>query len=99
MPGAVCARSLACKEKKHTSVVTTVTPALPAFPARMVLTAYSRLSPAIGLFVTVIGAIAGKHPRRFDASVEASGPHGFAVRVGAFRQEHLCVHRIPHQRS
>jgi hypothetical protein len=62
-------------------------------------TAYSRLSPAIGLLVTVIGVIAGKHPRRFDASVEASGPHGFAVRVGAIRHEHLRVHRIPHPRS
>jgi hypothetical protein len=26
MPGAQCARSLACNNKKHTSVVTTVTP-------------------------------------------------------------------------
>jgi hypothetical protein len=64
----------------------------------MVLTAYSTLSPVIGLLVTVIGAIA-KHPRRFDASVEASGPHGFAVRLGAIRHEHLRVHRIPHPRS
>ena len=37
MPGAVCARSLVCEMKKHTSVVTTVTPELPAFPATMVL--------------------------------------------------------------
>jgi hypothetical protein len=29
----------------------------PAFPARLVLTAYSTLSPAIGLVVTVAGAM------------------------------------------
>ncbi len=34
--------------------------------------------------------------RRLDASVEASGPHDFAVRIGAVRQGHLHVHRIPH---
>jgi hypothetical protein len=85
------------QSKKAHELVTTVTPAVPAFPARMVLTAYSKLSPAIGLFVTVpaqCGALS-----RVDASVEASGPHGFAVRVGVFRQEHLRVHRIPHPRS
>jgi hypothetical protein len=32
---------------------------------------------------------------KLDASVEASGPHGFAVRLGAVRQRHLRVHRIP----
>jgi hypothetical protein len=34
MPGAGCARSLVCEMKKHTSVVTTVTPERPAFPAQ-----------------------------------------------------------------
>jgi hypothetical protein len=34
MPGAQCARSLACKMKKHTSIVTTVTPEHPAFPTQ-----------------------------------------------------------------
>src|SRR5215212_5936533 len=33
--------------------------------------------------------------RKLDASVEASGPHDFAVRLGAVRQRHLHVHRIP----
>jgi hypothetical protein len=32
---------------------------------------------------------------RLDASVEASGPHDFAVRFSAVRQRHLHVHRIP----
>src|SRR6476619_1654265 len=34
MPGARCARNLACEIKKHTSIVTTVTPERPAFPAQ-----------------------------------------------------------------
>jgi hypothetical protein len=46
------------------------------------------------LVVTVIGVM--KHHRQFDASVEASGPHGFAVRVRAVRQRRTRVHRIPH---
>ena len=40
MPGARCARSLACKIKKHTSKVTTVTPGSPGIPRAMVLTGY-----------------------------------------------------------
>jgi hypothetical protein len=49
MPGAQRARSLACKVKKHTSVVTTVTPVSPDIPRAMVLTGYSVLSPVIRL--------------------------------------------------
>src|ERR1700686_1445973 len=33
--------------------------------------------------------------RELDASVGASGPHVFAVRVSAVRQWHISVHRIP----
>src|SRR3954465_12347447 len=49
MPGARCARSLACKIKKHTSIVTTVTPVTPGIPRTMVLTVYPVISPVIGL--------------------------------------------------
>ena len=45
-----------------------------------------------GFFVTVAG---GKVSRRLDASVEASGPHDFAVRISTFRQACFSVHRIP----
>jgi hypothetical protein len=34
MPGAQCTRSLACKIKKHTSLVTTGPPETPGIPAR-----------------------------------------------------------------
>jgi hypothetical protein len=48
MPGAQCARSLACEMKKHTSVVTTVTPVSPGIPRAMVLTVSFALSPVTG---------------------------------------------------
>jgi hypothetical protein len=95
MPGARCTRSLVCKGWWHTSVATTGTPGSPGIPARNGFTAYFALSPAIGLSChrRLRGLL-----RKLDASVEASGPHDFAVRVGAARQEHFRVHRIPLQR-
>ena len=57
MPGARCARSLACKVKKHTSVVTTVTSGSPDIPRAMVLTVSFVISPVTGSFATVIGEI------------------------------------------
>jgi hypothetical protein len=42
MPGAQCTRSLACEIKKHTSIVTTVTPERPGIPRAMVLRLTSR---------------------------------------------------------
>jgi hypothetical protein len=32
---------------------------------------------------------------KLDAGVEASGPHGFAVRLKRIRQSAIRVHRIP----
>jgi hypothetical protein len=58
----------------------------------MVLTVSFVISPVIGLCC---------HRRRWsrlyrlDASVEASGPHDFAVRFCAIRQRRIRVHRIP----
>src|SRR4051795_10358369 len=92
MPGAGCARSLACKIKKHKSIVTTVTPKTPGIPRAMVLTTYFVISPVIGLSC---------HRRQqvttcqLDASVEASGPHDFTVRISNVRQRCVRVHRIP----
>jgi hypothetical protein len=36
---------------------------------------------------------------KLDASVEASGPHDFAVRVRTFVKRAARVHRIPHPTS
>ena len=49
MPGARCTRSLACDRRKHTSVVTTVTPVSPGIPRAMVLTVSFVVSPETGL--------------------------------------------------
>jgi hypothetical protein len=50
----------------------------------MVLTAYSVLSPVTGLFCH--RRFRGNNfLRKLDASVGASGPHGFAVRFGVAR--------------
>jgi hypothetical protein len=43
------ARSLVCEIKKHTSIVTTVTPLQSGIPYAMVLTGFFVLSPVIGL--------------------------------------------------
>src|SRR5437016_8932974 len=92
MPGARCARSLACKIKKHTSIVTTVTPETPGIPRAMVLTVSFALSPVTGLSCHCRQQVT---TCQLDASVGASGPHDFAVRVSTVRQRCLRVHRIP----
>jgi hypothetical protein len=68
--------------KKAHEQVTTGSPGTPGFPCAMVLTVSFVLSPVTGLFC---------HRRlrvttcKLDASVGASGPHDFAVRVSAAR--------------
>src|SRR5712664_2733672 len=81
---------------EHTSVVTTGSPEQPGIPCAMVLTAYSVLSPVTGLSCHRRCA---DNPAKLDASVGASGPHGFAVRVSTIRQARCRVHRIPHPTS
>ena len=95
MPGAQCTRSLACEMKKaHERRHHGRTGITRHSRTRMVLTVSFALSSVIGLFC---------HRRKrnaqalspLDASVEASGPHDFAVRVRTFRQARIRVHRIP----
>jgi hypothetical protein len=62
----------------------------PAFPARW-FTAYSVLSPVTGLSCH---RRRRDTSRRLDASVGASGPHGFAVRDRSVR--HVLPSRPPH---
>ena len=92
MPGARCARSLACKSRKHASKSPRSHRKHPAFPAQWFY----------GLFRALPGDRAFLPPsptkiafRRLDASVGASGPHGFAVRLSTVRYRHISVHRIP----
>ena len=73
--------------------------AQPGLPRAMVLTVSSVLS-------LVTGLSCHHHPRDaervfadLNASVGASGPHGFAVRFNALRLAHCRVHRILHPTS
>src|SRR5216684_1832657 len=92
VPAAPAASCALCIGKKHTSK--RVHRNHPAFPHAMVLTAYFVLSPVTGLFchrrqrINVLPAPGrGRHNiRELDASVGASGPHDFAVRISAVRQ-------------
>jgi hypothetical protein len=73
--------------------VSQVTPESPGIPRAMVLRLISRSPWRSGFFVTI--APEKLASQELDASVEASGPHDFAVRVSAARQDHIRVHRIP----
>src|SRR4051812_45399154 len=64
------------QSKKAYELVTTGKPDDPAFPHAVVLTVSFVISPVIGLCCHRRFACA-----KLDASVEASGPHDFAVRV------------------
>jgi hypothetical protein len=75
MPGARCTHSLVCEIKKHTSIVTTVTPETPGTPRAMVLTVSFALSSVTGL--SCHRRLRNRF-RKLDASVGASGPHDFA---------------------
>ena len=52
MPGARCTRSLACKMKKHTSIVTTVAPETPGIPARNGFNGFLRTLPGDRAFLS-----------------------------------------------
>jgi len=94
MPGAQSTRSLACEmESKHTSIVivTTGSPDSPGIPARNGFNGFLRALPGDRAFLSPSSRVTAK----LDASVEASGPHDFAVRVSTVRQRCLRVHRIP----
>src|SRR5256714_6581304 len=64
------------KIKKHTSIVTTVTPGSPGIPCATVLTVSFVLFPVTGLCCHRRLRV-----RKLDASVGASEPHDFAVRL------------------
>jgi hypothetical protein len=76
----------------HTSIHSGRTGNHPASPHAVVYGLYV-LSPEIGL--CCLRRLRKLPSNRLDASVEASGPYDFAVRVSAARQEHIRVHRIP----
>src|SRR6202012_1197972 len=78
-PAVSCANAHKENAHEHTGSAEGVRPSL-----RNGFTAYFVLSPAIGLSCHRHQRDA-KHHRRLDASVEASGPHDFAVRISVAR--------------
>jgi hypothetical protein len=72
--------------------VSQVTPESPGTPRAMV---YDLLRALPGDRAFLPPSPAENAPRELDASVGASGPHDFAVRFSAVRQERIHVHRIP----
>jgi len=72
--------------------VSQVTPEIARHSPRNGFTAYLALSPATGFLATVIPEKLAS--RELDASIGASGPHDFAVRIQCSRQEHR--QRPPH---
>jgi hypothetical protein len=72
-PAVSCAKCAQKHAHEHTGSAETLRPS-----PRNGFTAYNALSPATGLFATVIpGKLAS---RKLDASIGASEPHAFAVR-------------------
>jgi len=92
MPGARCTRSLICKKVKAYERSHRGFTGFTRHSRTQWFTAYSALFPVIGL-------CCHRHQRsclrQLDASVEASEPHDFAVRLRAVRPQHIRVHRIP----
>src|SRR5437764_2408742 len=66
------------QNKKHTSIVTTGSPEQPGIPRAMVLTVSFALSSVTGLCCHCRQQVP---TCQLDASVGASGPHDFAVRL------------------
>src|SRR5205823_1499324 len=71
-------RSLARKQKKRTSVVATGSPKQSDLPCAMVYGLFRALPGDRAVLPPSLSRIA---PQKLDASVGASGPHGFAVRL------------------
>ena len=90
MPGAQCARSLVCEIKKHTSIVTTVTPESPGIPRAMVLTVSFALSPVTGL-------VCHRHQRKLPLAnlTPASGRQDHTTSPSAGQRARLQRRPIP----
>ena len=78
--------------KVKSTRVSQVTPESPGIPRTMV---YGLLRALPGDRAFLSPSSSGRTSARLNASVEASGPHDFAVRLSAIRQRRIRVHRIP----
>jgi hypothetical protein len=92
-PGARCTRGLACNLhiKKRTRAYR-FSGEHPAFPAQWF---YGLLRALPGERAFLPPLLRWNDPAQLDASIGASGPHDFAVRVRHVRLRDISVHRIP----
>jgi hypothetical protein len=72
--------------KKHTSIVTTGSPKQSGTPCTIGFNGFLRDLPGDRAFLPPLQATMREHRHQRDASVEASGPHDFAVRSPVTRQ-------------
>jgi hypothetical protein len=83
--------------KKHTSLVTTGSPESPGVPTRNGFNGLLRALP--GDRALLPPSLRRETPAKLDASIGASGPHDFAVRVSIIRPRtnvRLTLPRPPH---
>jgi hypothetical protein len=80
--------------KKARKQVTTVAPAHPAFPHANGFNGFLRALPGDRALLPPSQATMRKHCRQLDASIGASGPHDFAVRLK--RHSSKAPRRPPH---
>jgi hypothetical protein len=94
MPGAQCTRSLVCAggSKYAHQYSQRRAPETSGIPHAIVLR-FIRVLPGDRAFLPP--SPRGLSSAKLDTSVGVSGPHDFAVRLGAVRYRRLRVHRIP----
>jgi hypothetical protein len=92
MPGARCARSLACKMKKHTSVVTTVTSVSPDIPRAMV---YDLLRALPGDQALLTPSLDGQESARLTPTSRRQDHTTSPSALAPFVKGAIRVHRIP----
>jgi hypothetical protein len=100
-PGAWPTPMAPVREKMHGAGTTGLAEIHPAFPARMVLTAYSALSPVRPGFVVTVTRGTQMRPCGFSTSIGAPGPRGLTVRhiVSRLAQKRLTLRRPSHPAS
>ena len=102
MPDARCTRGPVCKKEEEDAHEHTGSAEAIRHSLRNGFTAYVALSPAIGLFYTVVSRIwltepgwDDRPPGDLTPTIEASGPHDFAVRSShRSSARRLIAHRL-----
>ena len=80
MPGAPCAPAASRAKQKSAQVSHRRSPETPGIPRANGFNGFLRALPSEPGFLATIASAMRQHRRQLDASVGASGPHGFAVR-------------------